>query len=229
MTLCPECGCDNTVDSKFCSACGSVIEIAQAQVPPVPPPPPVKDFGQEMDEFGKRLGKELGEMGKRIGKEAESAGKSYMNWWDGTLGMFAPVISGTIGVVVFIILLIITKMIATISDHRAFWEGLADFGWDYLLLFVGLIFLGSFQAYLHRRYRKQFRWVSPPVSAVAFVAWFWVFAKVLDIADRHLGHPRLGDLSSLVILMLPVIFVLVIIGGYLFAFVGAMNDEYVRR
>ena len=181
-----------------------------------------------MNEFGERLGKELGEIGKRIGQEAERAGKGYVNWWDRTMGMFSPVVSGAISVIVFIVLLIITRAIAAISDHRAFWDGLADFGWDYLPLFVGLFFLGSFQAYLHRRYRKEFRWVSPPISAVAFVASFWIFAKVLDIADRHLDHPRLGDLSSLVILMLPVIFVLVIIGGYLFAFVGAMNDEYVK-
>jgi len=227
VTVCPGCGRENVADARFCNSCGAllVVEETSAQAEPVPSPPP-QGPDQQMGEFGRKLGEDLGQMGKAIGAEVERAGREFGNWWDRTFGMLAPVISGLIGVVVFLILILVADAIATVSDHRRFWGDLADFGWTHLWLLIGLIFAGSFSDYFLRRYRRTYRWIRPVVTGLVTVGWFWIFAQVLRIAGSDLRHPQLGDLASFVELMLPVIFALALAIGYLIALLSYMGPEH---
>ncbi len=56
------------------------------------------------------------------------------------------------------------------------------------------------------------------LNGIGSVAWFWIFAQVLQMfaVDDH--HPKLGDLAEFAEDMLLVIFILVVVLSYLFAF-----------
>lgn len=227
MPVCSKCGKDNPADATYCNSCAS--PLGAAAVAQVPPPAQSGDLGREMEQMGKRIGEGFEKMGKAMGEEFEKKGKDFSNWWDRTLGILSPVVAGTIGVIATVILIVVADAIATISDHRRFWEELADFGLQYFLLFVGLAYLGAFNDYFHRRYRRQYKWFYPPVTGLTFTAWFWVLAQVLDIAASTRGHPSLADLSDFIELMLPVIFVLVTAIGYLVVFVRDYSVEQLSR
>lgn len=231
MVLCSRCGVENPDDSFFCRKCGAPIMVAQARAPPMPgpPSPPTPgspsspaDFGQQMGQMGKRMGEAFGQMGQAFGREMEHEGKRFGDWWTGRLGILSPLVLGIIGVIVIVVLMLIAGGISTISDHRAFWQDLENFGFANILLLIGLVFLNSFSTDFHRRYRKQYRWIEPVVMGFGFVGWFWIFGEVLRIAGSDLVHPSLRELGAFIDVMLPVVFILVVILGYMFMFFREM-------
>jgi hypothetical protein len=170
-------------------------------------------------------------MGMTWGEELGRTGHKFENWWDQTLGFAAPLVSGFIGVAVLLFAIITMGIIATFSEHGDFWNDLVSFVEQNLWLFVGLIFLNSFSSYFHRRYRKAWRWVMPVWMAFGSLGWFWIFAQTLEIASRDLGHLTLADLANVIELLLPVIFALVLVIGYLMVFwitIGERGDEPPR-
>jgi len=226
MAPCGSCGRENGPDAKFCENCGTRLGS------PLPPPPAAPGtLGDEIERASKKMGEAFGQMGKTWGEEAGKSGQKLGAWWDHTLGIAAPVAAGAIGVVVLLFVIIGMGMIASVSEHETFWNDLVSFVEHYLWLFVGLIFLNSFSNYFHRRYRKTWRWVIPLPIAVGSVGWFWILAQVLEIAQVDLGHPRLGDLAEVIEILLPVLFILVLILGYLMVFwitIGERGDEPPR-
>lgn len=188
-------------------------------------------MGKELGEAGRKMGEAFGRMGRTWGEEAGKAGKGLGSWWYGSLGIAAPFVLGLIGVVALLVGMVIIGAIATFSEHEDLWNDLISFVWQYFWVFVGLIFLNAFSNYFHRMYRRSWRWISPVATAVGSVASFWMLAQVLEIMDRDLGHPTLGNLSDLIELLLPAIFFLVIVFGYLLAFfvtIGERGDEPPR-
>lgn len=226
MSRCGYCGRENGADARFCENCG-----AQLTFPITPSTIPPRTFGEEMGETGRKVGEAFGQMDKTWGEETGRTGHRLEDWWDQTLGFAAPLVSGFIGVVVLLFAIVMMGIIATFSEHEVFWNDLVSFVERNLWLFVGLIFLNSFSNYFHRRYRKTWRWVIPVPIAVGSLGWFWIFAQALEIAGADTVHPRLGDLANIIEFMLPVIFVLVLVIGYLMVFwitIGERGDEPPR-
>lgn len=223
MAVCGYCGRENGVDARFCEDCGAQLTFP---IPPSPVPP--RPYGEEKGATGRKMGDAFGQMGRTWGAETGWAGHKFGDWWDRTLGFAAPLVSGFVGVVVLLLAIVTMGIIASLSEHEIFWNDLVSFVERNLWLLVGLIFLNSFSNYFHRRYRKTWRWVVPIPIAVGSLGSFWILAQALEIAAADMGHPRLDDLANIIELMLPVIFVLVIVVGYLMVFwitIGERGDE----
>jgi len=217
MVACGKCGVENDSDSKYCKSCGVAIGTTQSgQVAPTPPPP--EGFAKEMSDIGKRIGDNAEKAGERFGKEMERRGSEFGAWWDKSLGIFAPLVIGLFGVIGYLVVILVVGVIAEVSDRPLFWNDLSDFLESYWWLFFILAFYMAFRDYLMRRYRSVFMWINPVISGFGFVAWFWILAQVLLLASTDRGHTRLGDLGEFIEDMYIVIFVLVVVGGYLFAF-----------
>ncbi len=168
-----------------------------------------KTFDRQMDE----LGRKMAAAGKRIGEEFK--GSEFDKKWYSTLGLLAPIIGGLIATIIFLIFVLVVGAVAVGSEHRSFWDELRNFLESYFLLFVGLFFLSSFANYFNHVHRRIFQWVTPIMTAVGFVGWFWILAQVLFIGARTLTRPGLHDLGDFVMDMLPVIFAIVLGLGYL--------------
>lgn len=220
--ICRNCGVDNSSDSLYCKGCGSPMGPEPASAQPQMPPPP-KDFGQEMADVGKRFGENLKSAGEEFGREMGKSGNEFRFWWDYSFGILAPVVGAAILMIVFFGAILVVGSIGEVSDHPAFWHDLAQFMEDYFWLFFALIFLGSFQGYFHRRYRQTFKWINPIVSGIGFVAWLWIFAQVIHFAAIDADHPKLQSLSNFVVDVLPVVFILVVVVGYLIVFFGLVS------
>lgn len=165
----------------------------------------------------------MGLRAEGFGKGSGSTLKDLSRWWDETLGIMSPILFGVFGVVLIVLALFLADVIAERSDQPQFWRELIDFGRDNFLLLVGLMFLGSFQAYFYRRYHSIFKWINPFVIGVVVVAWAWVLAQVLIIAGRNSEHPGFGDAGELLESLLLVVFVLAVITGYAIVWFGLVS------
>ncbi len=225
MRRCGFCGHDNADDASFCESCGTQL------IPPGPKPAPPRDFGSAAGAAGKKAGEAVSQMGRTWGLEVERAGFGVQRWWDTSLGPFAPVVSGIIGVLVLLLLIVVFGAAISGSEHEDFWKDVLSFAEHNLWILIGLIFLGSFSDYFHRQFGKSWRWALPAVIALGMTGGFWVLAEIVRIYDADFGHPALGDLARLLELLLPVLFVLVLILGYLMVFwitIGERGSEPPR-
>lgn len=224
MVACGKCGLENDPDSKHCKSCGTAIGTAQSgPTPPTTPPP--SGFAKEMSEIGRRIGDNVGKAGEKFGHDMERRGNEFGVWWDKSLGIFAPLVVALFGVVGYLVMLLIVGAIAEVSDRPLFWDDLMEFLESYWWLFFILAFYMAFQSYLMRRYRSVFMWINPVISGFGSVAWFWILAQVLHMAEVDRGHTRLGGLGDFIEDVYIVIFVLVVIGGYLFAFFRSVSPS----
>jgi hypothetical protein len=218
MVTCGKCSVENDPDSKFCKSCGSPIGSGPSAAAAPIPPPASGDFGREMEDIGRRIGEDFKRAGERFGRDMEKRGNEFGVWWDRSLGIFAPLVIALFGIIGFLVAVLVVGAIAKVSDAPAFWNDLLDFLESYWWLFFALSFYAAFQSYFVRRYRDTFKWINPIVNGIGFVAWFWVFAQVLHFVAVDTDRPRAGDLSDFIVDMLPVIFILVVVAGYLFVF-----------
>lgn len=220
---CGFCGRENGPDARFCQGCGAQL-VPGIPLPPSPPPGP----GDPISDAGRRMGDAFSRMGKTWGEEARKGGFRLQNWWDDTLGILSPIVSGLIGVFVLLLAIIVFGTVSDISEHPGFWDDIATFLVHNLVLIIALIFLSSFSNYLRRRFRKTWRWAIPVPIAIGSIGSLWVFAELLKITALDLGHPTLHGLADLIDLFLPVIFVVVLVLGYLMVFwitIGERGDE----
>lgn len=225
MMTCGKCGAENEPDSKICKGCGSPIESGPSSVAAPVPPPVSGDFGREMKDIGRRIGEDFKRAGERFGRDMEKRGNEFGVWWDRSLGIFSPLVVALFGIIGFLVAMLVVGAIARVSDNPTFWNDLVDFLEAYWWLFFALAFYAAFQSYFMRRYRETFKWINPVVNGFGCVVWFWIFAQVLHLVAVDSDHPRAGDLSDFIVTMLPVIFILVVIGGYLFVFFRMVSSS----
>jgi len=149
-----------------------------------------------------------------MGRPGFGFGRGLADWWLSKLGVLAPLIMGSFGIVLILFGLLVTDIVASREDSPQFWDELGDFIVANFLLLAGLMFAGAFHGYFYMRYRASYRWVGPIVSAALFTAWAWVFAQALILAGRFSDHPEFGDVGRWIEALLVAIFVFGVLVAY---------------
>jgi phage shock protein PspC (stress-responsive transcriptional regulator) len=90
---------------------------------------------------------------------------------------------------------------------------LSNFLEQYLLFFLIFMLFTSYTSYIARRY-PAFRWLSPLVSAIGFLIWFWVSIQILLIISTAFDIALLGAIASTFQLLLIPIAILILLVGY---------------
>lgn len=220
MVYCKKCGKKNKDDAKFCTKCGAPIKVQkedkkhEKKVEGIAED--VKEIGEKVgkkiEQTAQAFGKEAGELGKRIEKRFDSAGKGFEGWYDRNFGVFGPLVSSFLGLIILRIIIMVMDFAA---DGVPILTEVSRFLYTYLLLFFVLILLSSYGSYFSRRYKKQFRWFSPVFSAIGFVIFLWLAAKFLIILNGSLDIPVLETIASFIETYLIMIFVFVLFVGYI--------------
>ncbi|MFH1101159.1 MAG: zinc ribbon domain-containing protein [Methanobacteriota archaeon] len=233
--FCPDCGEKNSDDSEFCIKCGTAFSkhagdsVFEQRV---------TDFAEEVEKTGKKVGKKVeeaakkfaddtGEMGKRIEKKMDKVEKNIGQWHERVFGVFGPLISSFIGLIVF---RLVIEFLRISGDEAPVMGSIATALYSYLLwLFVGML-LASYTEYFSRKY-KPFRWVSPVLSAICFAIFLWLVSRILFSLGGNLGITGLVSAAGVVERYLPMIFVFVVLFGYmiqLFTY-SVEKDEQQKR
>ena len=221
MVICPKCGKENNDDAQFCSKCGNSLTDKTSGSSSFEKQ--VEDFaagvervgekaGKKIEQAAKRFGEETQDIGKRFEKATDRAGERLENWQDRTFGIFGPLVSSFIGIIV--LRLVIeglrigaqdTPVLSIVSSNLL----------DYLLLIFVVFLVSSYSTYLYRKY-KSYRWVSPIIVAVLIVVISTIVVSIASAVGKSTGEVDLIKAETQwrekYMLM---VFVIIILIGYL--------------
>jgi hypothetical protein len=232
MQNCPHCGKENDDAALYCKHCGVSLKTGSA---PASFDQSVKKFAQDMDQFGKRVGDHVTramqhaqersqEAGKRFERRRTSVNMYTERWYDRTFGILGPLISSFIFLIVMrIIIQVLQLQHDTVEVFRILGSSL----YMYLLVLFGVTLLSNYTQYFSRKY-YQFRVFSPLLIAMVPVVWLWVAMQILRTLSDPLKMPDLKTAASTIEQSLSVIFIFVLLIGYVIVGV-TMSQEQHRR
>lgn len=238
MTYCTKCGTKNEDDAKYCTKCSKPLTSTITKETPIEKH--VKDstdnverkskatgekLEETIDKFSKEaqdLGERIEKAGKRIEKATDRASDYLDNWWDRSFGIFGPLLSSFI---VLIILRIIIEFLRIGAEDIAVLSEVGDLLLDYFLLIFVLILVSSYCSYFSRKY-KSFQWISPVIFAIVLVIVSLVAANIITVIGESIGNP---DLANAEIIWrekyLAMIFVIALLIGYLIKVVSVTWEK----
>ena len=229
MQNCPHCGTTNEDDALFCN-CGTNLKGG-----PVPPAfeKRVKGFAQDMDQLGKRVGDHVTKTMQRVQERTQDAGKRFERrmdgastnagqWYDRTFGIVGPLVSSFI---FLIIMRIVIELLQLSPDNVRVFQILGSSLYTYLLILFGVTLLSNYTQYFSRK-SFQFRVFSPLLIAVVPVVWLWVAIQILRTLSDPLKMPDLKVAASSIEQILSVVFIFVLLVGYVVLGVTLSQEQH---
>jgi transcription initiation factor TFIIIB Brf1 subunit/transcription initiation factor TFIIB len=230
MQKCPHCGTTNEDDALFCKNCGT--NLKEGSVPPAFEQR-VKEFAQDMDQMGKRVGDHVTKAMQRVQERTQDAGKRFEQrmdgastnagqWYDRTFGILGPLVSSFI---FLIIMRIVIELLQLPPDNVRVFQILGSSLYTYLLILFGVTLLSNYTQYFSRK-SFQFRVFSPLLIAVVPVVWLWVAIQILRTLSDPLKIPDLKVAASSIEQILSVVFIFVLLIGYVVLGVSISQEQH---
>jgi uncharacterized membrane protein/ribosomal protein L44E len=208
MVNCPKCGKQNEDDVEYCSKCGNHLILTKKSYREtsgkgVSFEKQVEDFGVGVGQIGKkagekiekttkRIGKESQDLGKRIEKATERASSRLESWYDRTFGIFGPLVSSFVCIIV---LRLAIEGLRIGAEETPVLGEVGDVLLYYLLLIFVVVLASSYTSYLSKK-NKQFRWISPVVIAVLVVVISFVVVNIVSVVGRSTDVPDLANVET---------------------------------
>lgn len=210
MRYCTNCGHANEDGAKYCNNCGTLIQSGP-------------DAKRERSEFDRRIddfAQEMESIGKRIEREFEDVGKDFGRWSDSTLGILGPLAWSLVGLVVFVLIMAVMWIIGG-SVHV--FRDISDFFLANIWLIFALGLLFSYSNFFSRKYKERFRWVQPILTALGLVFALWLASEIMHIVAVNYDLVTIEDISSILSNFLWLIFMVVLIVGYVAFLVSLLS------
>jgi hypothetical protein len=233
MQNCKSCGTENDDAALYCKHCGVSLKTGSA---PVSFDQRVKEFAKDMDQFGKRMGDHVSQTMQRVTDRTSEAGKrfeqrtTYMSsmrmegWYDRTFGILGPLISSFL---FLIVMRIIIQVLQLQQDTVEVFRILGSSLYTYLLILFGVTLLSNYTQYFSRK-SFSFRVFSPLLIAVVPVVWLWVAMQILHTLSDPLKMPDLKVAASSIEQILPVVFIFVLLIGYVVLGVTMSQEQHKK-
>ena len=213
MVYCSKCGKKNDDDAEFCNKCGTRLNNLDAEDTFEKR---VKKTTNKIEEKAEELGKSIEKAGKRFESKMENSFGDFQKSFDKQFNIFGPLIWSFLGL---IILRIIIWLFVNSEEEFIVFGELGEFLYSYILIFFGLMLLNTYDSYFKRKYKKQYKWISPGVSTISFIVTIWLISKIFIILDTNLNIPVLTTIANFIDTYLIVIFVIALILAYGFVIV----------
>jgi len=222
MVYCSECGKKLKNDSIFCDECGNKSdknmddELAKN----------IKDFTKKtsnnFEKNAERFGRRIEIFGKKIEKKFDGSTKKFENWHDQYFGILGPLIGSFVGLIIF---RIIIELMALNPTDFPIMAKASELLYPYQLLFFGLMLLSSYSNYFSRKF-KLFKLISPIPSAIGFTFGIWVLSTIYNsLFEAFVNFPDFTIVSDFIINNIAIIFVIILLIGYLFNIIQLYNHQ----
>lgn len=238
MIYCTKCGTKNEDDAKYCTKCAK--SLIDTKIKDNSIEKPVDDSAEDIEKKGKSTGEKLEETIEKFSKEAQDLGKriekagkriekasdrasNYLdNWWNRSFGIFGPLLSSFI---VLIILRIIIEFLRIGAEDIIVLGEVGDLLLDYFLWIFVLILVSSYCSYFSRKY-KSFQWISPVIFAIVLVIASLIAVNIITVIGESLGNPDLANAETIWReKYLAMIFVIALLIGYLIKIVSVTWEK----
>ena len=192
MEYCIECGSKLKDKADFCNNCGKKIKHLDEQKKDTKDK---KSIEKQIEDTAEEIGRKAEQIGKRIEKKANDAGKYINQWYDQTFKIAGPLIGAFIALIV---IRIIIYFIQLSTDDIYILTALSEGLYDYLLIIFVSMLISGYNTYFHRKYKQQYQWIYPFISAIGFIIGAWIVAKILIIIDQNDNTPILAFIGNFV-------------------------------
>ena len=97
----------------------------------------------------------------------------------------------------------------------------------YLIIIFASMLLSGYNTYFNRKYKHQYQWIYPLISAIGFIIGIWIAAQIMLIISQSNGTPIIEAIGNFINTYLIGIFILALIIGYAaqFAFGYYVSQE----
>jgi len=223
MEYCIKCGAELAEKAEFCTKCGTPIRS------PDKPKKEIKDkksieeqieetaenIGKKAEQIGKRIGEKADRFGEKIEKKTDDVGDHVSQWYNKTFKIGGPLFGAFIGLIILrIIIYIIQASGEDIFIATALSEGL----YDYLLIILASMLLTGYNTYFYRKYKNQYQWIYPLISAIGFIIGAWIAAKIMLFIHESDTTPIIGAIGGFIDTYLIGIFIIALIIAYVAQF-----------
>lgn len=223
MKECMNCRTSNGDDAAFCTTCGASLDPTVSSAIERQ----AKTFAQNMEQMGKNLGESMKDatkriqdrsqhIGKRIEERVDVATHAVESWYDTTFGIFGPLLQSFLFLIILRFAILLVHMSAPYVQDI---DVIASTIHLYLLPLFGATLLANYTTYFAKKSEK-FRIFSPLLHAIVFTIILWIVAQLLHTLSDRLVIEALNTAAVTIESMLPALFVLVLLIGYV---VLAMN------
>lgn len=232
MQNCPHCGTKNDDDTLYCKNCG--VSLKGESVPDSFEHG-VKEFATSMDQLGKIVGDHITntvqhvqdktqDVGKRVEQQVDRVSSHTERWYDRTFGILGPLISSFI---FLIVMRLVIEVLQLSEDNVMVFQILGSSLYTYLLLLFGVTLLSSYTQYFSKK-SHQFRVFSPLLFAIVPVVWLWVAMQTLRTLSDSLKMPELKTAALSIEQSLSVIFIFVLLIGYIVLAVTMSQEQWKK-
>jgi len=208
MEYCIKCGAKLPEKAEFCTKCGTPIKSSDE------PKKEIKDkksIEEQIEETAEGIGKKAEQIGKKIEKKADDVGDHINQWYGKTFKIAGPLIGAFIALIILrIIIYAIQASGEDIFIATALGEGL----YEYLLIIFASMLLSGYNTYFHRKYKHQYQWIYPLISAIGFIIGIWIAAQIMLIISQSNDTPIIEAIGTFINTYLIGIFILALIIGY---------------
>lgn len=228
MLNCPKCGKLIDDDAIFCTKCGGSLKFDATS----PPERPARSFTQDMEQVGKSIGESIShttkhiksdtqDLGKRIEKRVDHASKSLENWYDRSFGIFGPLFSSFIFLIIFRIAIMVMEIssIQSVETNK-----IAAILLVYILPLFLVTLLSNYTQYFARKSYK-FRVFSPLIYAITLILLLWIISQILyDISIQF----TLSEVRTAAVSLensLPTIFIFALLIGYVILYMSMPKNQ----
>jgi phage shock protein C len=206
MKSCSSCNTINPEGANFCQECGAKLDLDNSR----------STFNENMDHFEE----EIEDFGKKIESSFENVGKRIETWYDKTFGIFGPVLSAIIALV---ILFIVINALSFFGSSRPWMQEISGFLESLVLLFLVIFLLSSYSEYFTRKL-TPFRFISPIIGAIIFIVWFWVAINILTIIATAFELSMVQSISDLFEALIFPLAILILLIGYIGVITSTKKD-----
>jgi len=221
MEYCTKCGAKLSEKAEFCTKCGTPIKSSDEAKKEIKDK---KSIIEQIEETAEDIGRNGEQIGRKIEKKTDDFGHHINQWYDKTFKIAGPLIGAFIALIIIrIIIYAIQASDEDIFIATALSEGL----YDYLLIIFASMLLSGYNTYLYRKYKHQYQWIYPLISAIGFIIGAWIAAQIMLIINQSDDTPILEAIGSFIDTYLIGIFILALIIGYAaqFAFGPYISQE----
>lgn len=208
MKYCIKCGAKLQEKAEFCTKCGTPVKASDQTKKKIKDK---KSIEKQIEETAESFGKTAERIGRKIEKKAVYVGDNINQWYDKSFKIAGPLIGAFI---VLIILRIIIYFIQTSNEDIFIVSALGEGLYEYLLIIFASILLSGYNTYLNRKYKHQYQWIYPLISAIGFIIGIWIVAQIMLIISETNNIPMIEAIGNFIISYLYGIFILALIIAY---------------